>query len=64
VLAYKLEGKQMWNRVGVEPSGTPFNSLVQLANPHSQAHLQFAQAVPQSINCKRANLSANALCLH
>ncbi len=30
VLAYKLEGEQIWNRVGVEPSGTPFNSFVQL----------------------------------
>lgn len=30
VLAYKLEDEKLWNRVGVEPSGTPFNSLVQL----------------------------------
>ncbi len=30
------------------------------ANPHSQAHLQFAQTNPQSKNCKRACLSANA----
>ena len=30
VLAYKLEKKRLWDRVGVEPSGTPFNSLVQL----------------------------------
>jgi glutaminase len=30
VLAYKLEKKKLWDRVGVEPSGTPFNSLVQL----------------------------------
>lgn len=30
VLAYKLEGEKLWDRVGVEPSGTPFNSLVQL----------------------------------
>lgn len=29
-LAYKLDGKELWKRVGVEPSGTPFNSLVQL----------------------------------
>ncbi len=29
-LAYKLEKEKLWNRVGVEPSGTPFNSLVQL----------------------------------
>ena len=30
VLAYKLEDEKLWERVGVEPSGTPFNSLVQL----------------------------------
>lgn len=29
-LAYKLFGGKLWERVGVEPSGTPFNSLVQL----------------------------------
>ncbi|MCA9482697.1 MAG: glutaminase [Nitrospina sp.] len=29
-LAFKLEDENLWNRVGVEPSGTPFNSLVQL----------------------------------
>lgn len=30
VLAYKLENEKLWQRVGVEPSGTSFNSLVQL----------------------------------
>ncbi|MEM9674671.1 MAG: glutaminase [Bacteroidota bacterium] len=29
-LAYKERGDTLWKRVGVEPSGTPFNSLVQL----------------------------------
>ena len=29
-LAYSKEGHKIWKRVGVEPSGTPFNSLVQL----------------------------------
>ena len=28
--AYKLEDEKLWKRVGVEPSGTPFNSLIQL----------------------------------
>ncbi len=28
--AFALRGNQLWKRVGVEPSGTPFNSLVQL----------------------------------
>jgi glutaminase len=30
VMAYKLVDEDLWKRVGVEPSGTPFNSLVQL----------------------------------
>lgn len=29
-MAYKLEGEELWSRVGVEPSGTPFNSLILL----------------------------------
>lgn len=29
-LAFELEDDTLWRRVGVEPSGTPFNSLVQL----------------------------------
>lgn len=29
-LAFERKGEQIWNRVDVEPSGTPFNSLVQL----------------------------------
>jgi len=29
-LAYKLEKEKLWKRVGVEPSGTAFNSLIQL----------------------------------
>ncbi len=29
-MAYKLEGEKLWRRVGVEPSGKPFNSLNQL----------------------------------
>ncbi len=28
--AFALNGNKLWTRVGVEPSGTPFNSLVQL----------------------------------
>ena len=31
-LAYKLEGEKLWERVDVEPSGNPFNSLIQLEN--------------------------------
>ncbi|QPJ63294.1 MAG: glutaminase [Candidatus Nitronauta litoralis] len=29
-LAFKLEGNDLWKRVGVEPSGTAFNSMIQL----------------------------------
>ena len=29
-LAYTIENEQLWKRVGIEPSGTPFNSLLQL----------------------------------
>ena len=29
-LAYRLKGKEVFKRVGVEPSGDPFNSLIQL----------------------------------
>ncbi len=29
-LAYRIKGEEIWNRLGVEPSGTHFNSLVQL----------------------------------
>lgn len=30
IMAYRLIGGKIWDRVGVEPSGTAFNSLVQL----------------------------------
>ena len=29
-LAYRIVGEEIWKRVGVEPSGTSFNSLIQL----------------------------------
>ncbi len=35
-LAYTIEGKEIWKRVGVEPSGTAFNSLVQLEADHGK----------------------------
>lgn len=31
-MAYSIRGESLWNRLGVEPSGNPFNSLVQLEN--------------------------------
>ncbi|CAZ98346.1 glutaminase [Zobellia galactanivorans] len=30
IMAYRLLGEELWNRVKVEPSGTAFNSLIQL----------------------------------
>lgn len=30
ILALNIEGEQLWTRIGREPSGNPFNSLVQL----------------------------------
>lgn len=33
-LAYKMLGGEIWERVGVEPSGSSFNSLVQLERNH------------------------------
>jgi len=30
--AYGIRGESLWNRLGVEPSGNPFNSLIQLEN--------------------------------
>ncbi len=39
VLAYKQEGEKLWERVGVEPSGTSFNSLFQL---------EFGKGIPRN----------------
>jgi len=38
-LAFKSEGVKIWKRVGVEPSGTAFNSLVQL---------EYEQGIPRN----------------
>lgn len=38
-LALKLIGEEVWHRVGVEPSGDPFNSLVQL---------EYEQGIPRN----------------
>ncbi len=39
ILAFKEQGNQLWSRVGVEPSGTGFNSLVQL---------EYEQGIPRN----------------
>ncbi|EJL81904.1 glutaminase A [Herbaspirillum sp. CF444] len=43
-LAYRLEGDALWRRVGREPSGTPFNSLVQLEIDHGIPRNPFVNA--------------------
>jgi glutaminase len=43
-LAFTLLGKKIWKRVGVEPAGTPFNSLVQLEYEHGIPRNPFINA--------------------
>ncbi len=39
ILAFKAQGNALWSRVGVEPSGTAFNSMVQL---------EYEQGIPRN----------------
>jgi glutaminase len=43
-LAFHLEGDPVWSRVGREPSGTPFNSLVQLEQERGKPRNPFINA--------------------
>ena len=43
-LALGAEGDQIWHRVGREPSGTPFNSIVQLETEHGIPRNPFINA--------------------
>ena len=43
-IALSLEGENMWMRLGKEPSGTPFNSLVQLEYEHGRPRNPFINA--------------------
>ncbi len=43
-LAYHMLGDSIWERVGVEPSGTPFNSLIQLETDHGIPRNPFINA--------------------
>ncbi len=43
-LAYKMLGESIWTRLGVEPSGTGFNSLVQLENDNGIPRNPFINA--------------------
>lgn len=43
-LAYRLEGEKLWKRVHVEPSGNPFNSLIQLESDNGIPRNPFINA--------------------
>jgi len=43
-IALSLEGKELWNRIGKEPSGSAFNSLVQLEYEHGKPRNPFINA--------------------
>lgn len=43
-LAFRLLGDTLWSRVGVEPSGSPFNSLVQLEYENGMPRNPFINA--------------------
>lgn len=43
-IALSLEGENLWMRLGKEPSGTPFNSLVQLEYEHGRPRNPFINA--------------------
>ncbi|MEE9408616.1 MAG: glutaminase [Polaribacter sp.] len=43
-LAYKLKGEKLWDRVDVEPSGNPFNSLLQLESDQGKPRNPFINA--------------------
>ena len=43
-LGYRIIGEKLWERLGVEPSGTAFNSLVQLETDHGIPRNPFMNA--------------------
>ncbi len=43
-IALSFEGKELWKRIGVEPSGSAFNSLVQLEYEHGKPRNPFINA--------------------
>jgi glutaminase len=43
-LAYKTEGENLWKRLGVEPSGNAFNSLIQLETDNGKPRNPFINA--------------------
>lgn len=64
ILALTKEGDALWARVGREPSGTAFNSLVQLEYEHGKPRNPFINAgalVITDILCQRFAVPANAV---
>ena len=63
-LAFHLEGDSIWQRVGREPSGNPFNSLVQLEREQGKPRNPFINAgalVVTDILCGRHVSAGDAL---
>ncbi len=64
VMALQLEGDDLWTRVGREPSGTPFNSLVQLEFENGKPRNPFINPgalVCTDILCTRYAVPENAV---
>jgi glutaminase len=64
VMALQLEGERVWTRVGREPSGTPFNSLVQLEAENGKPRNPFINPgalVCTDILCTRFATPENAV---
>jgi glutaminase len=64
VMALQLEGENVWRRVGREPSGTPFNSLVQLEAENGKPRNPFINPgalVCTDILCTRYAVPENAV---
>jgi glutaminase len=64
VMALQLEGERVWSRVGREPSGTPFNSLVQLEAENGKPRNPFINPgalVCTDILCTRYAVPENAV---
>ena len=64
VMTLQLEGENVWKRVGREPSGTPFNSLVQLEAENGKPRNPFINPgalVCTDILCTRYAVPENAV---
>ena len=59
-LAFQREGDSLWTRVGREPSGSPFNSLVQLEAEHGIPRNPFINAGALVVTDMLASRSVNA----